>query len=147
MENNLLWFSIILGCSGLFFLVGWLCRKGPPLESFFQRLLRWENGSMRTDTRVMVHELHRKVEELSAKMQRMDAEMQELLKIIRERAPEEESPGSVDRPAEIFGLAKEGFSADAIARRLNLGRGEIELVLSLAKRPSWVIRDKPGPDF
>ncbi|NLX91599.1 MAG: DUF2802 domain-containing protein [Firmicutes bacterium] len=148
MGYNLVWLGFILGCVAGFFIAGWFSRKHPPLETFFLRLLNLENRSMRTDTRVMLHELHQKVENLSAKMQRMDAQLQDLLAAKREKAisassflvnPEQkEGFNTSDRFAEIASLTKEGFSADEIAQRLNLGRGEVELILSLGKKPSWV---------
>ncbi len=144
MGSSMLWFCIVMGCLGVFFLAGWLFRRDPPLESLFLRLLQWENRSARTDTRVMLHELHRKVEDLSAKMQRMDAEMQDLLAAKREKTPEKtDAPPSISRSGEIYKLTEEGFSAEEIARRLNMGRGEVELILSLAKKPFWVVERRP----
>lgn len=140
MVNGMVWLGIALGCLAGFILAGWFSRGNPPLESFFLRLVRLENRSMRTDTRVMLHELHRKVEDLSAKMQRMDNEMQHLLQAKKERTPErKEGFNTFQRSLEISKLTKEGLSADEIARRLNVGRGEVELILSLGKKPFWVV--------
>lgn len=154
MGYNLVWLGIVLGCLAGLFIAGWFSRQYPPLETFFLRLLRLENRSMRTDTRVMLHELHRKVEDLTAKMQRMDAQMQDLLAAKREIAPPPTCSVVVDlerkggfntqgRFAEVSSLTREGFSADEIARRLNLGRGEVELILSLEKKPFWVVGSNP----
>jgi len=53
--------------------------------------------------------------------------------------PKSESPGSMDRSREISSLLKEGLSSEEIARRLNLGSGEVELILSLGRKPFWVV--------
>ena len=52
---------------------------------------------------------------------------------------EKESPDSMVRSQEIRSLAKEGLTIEEIARRLDLGSGEVELILSLGKKPFWVV--------
>jgi len=52
---------------------------------------------------------------------------------------ERELQGSMDRSQEIRSLVKEGLTSEEIARRLNLGSGEVELVLSLGRKPFWVV--------
>jgi len=154
MGNGMVWIGIVFGCLAGLLLAGWFSRgHHPPLETFFLRLLRWENRSMRTDTRIMLHELHRKVEDLSAKIQRMDGELQDLLAAAEGKTavsgknflvgPEEEEGFHAPvRSAEVSNLIKEGFSPEEIAQRLNVGRGEVELILALGKKPFWVVENK-----
>jgi len=152
MENGMVWLGVVLGSLAGLLIAGWFSREHPPLETIFLRLLRLENRSMRTDSRVMLHELHRKVEDLSTKMQRMDGELQDLLAAAKQKTSvpsksfvvdleEKESFHTSGRSLEVSNLNKEGFSPDEIARRLNLGRGEVELILSLGKKPFWVCRE------
>ena len=148
----MVWLGIVLGCLAGFLIAGLFSRGHPPLEAVFLRLLRLENRSMRTDSRVILHELQSKLEDLSAKMQRMDGELQDLLAATKGETvvpsksfvvdrEEKENLYTSGRSLEVSALNKEGFSSDEIARRLNLGRGEVELILSLGKKPFWVCRE------
>ena len=146
----MLYLGLILGCvAGLLVAVAFVGRR-PPLENFFLRFVQRESKSMRVDTRVMFHELHHKVEELSAKMQRMDVQIQDLMRAVTEEkalnhpfetaAPFENEGGvSFTRSLEVAALIKEGLTPEEIAERLNVGRGEVDLILSLGKKPSWVV--------
>ena len=140
----MIWLGVVLGSLAGLLIAGWFSRGRPPLETIFQRLLQLENRSMRTDSRVMLHELHRKVEDLSTKVQRMDGELQDLIAAAKQKTAassksfvvdleEKESFYASGRSQEVTNLNKEGFSPDEIARRLNLGRGEVELILSLGR--------------
>ena len=156
----------LAGGTAGFLLTWWFARKAPPLESFFMRVLRMENKSSRIDTRLMLHELHRKVDEISSKVQRMDQELKEVQELVgwagnskaaagdknkylKERAgftvqqpktkKEGELAGEYRQQERIFLLYERGYSTYEIARELNLGRGEVELVLSLKEKPSWLI--------
>ena len=148
MGSGMLWLGIVMGCLAGLLMAGWFSRGQPPLETFFLHLLRLENRSMRTDTRVMLHELHRKVEELTVKIQRMDGELQDLTaEFRRNTAAVQKEPvtcnlvkrNTYNLSLEVSNLVNNGLSCDEIARRLNLGRGEVELILSLEKKPFWVV--------
>lgn len=141
MDTAILLFGILIGSLAGLFLVWCLLRHGGAVEPFFLRLLQQEKrAEARVDTRLMLHELLRKVEDLTAKSQRMDLELQELrnrsLNHIPVNGPE---PQKKNTTLEVSRLSREGLSADEIACRLQLGRGEVELLLSLQKRPDWVV--------
>ncbi len=169
--NAMFFLGIIIGSMAGFCLTWWLAGKGPPPEPFFLRFLRIENKSARLDTRLMLHELHRKVEDLSGQVQRVNLEMQDLQKkaageegnycfkkgslapvkevtlpglTVRETGlPAGSEPlEGLDRCREIYRLFQEGLTPGDIARQLRMGRGEVELVLSLDKKPFWVISAK-----
>lgn len=137
--DAMLFLGIIIGVTAGFFFAWWFAKKGPPLEPFFLRFLGIEKRSARLDTRLMLHELHGKVGDLFHQVRRLDQEMQELQKVVFASCKREDSARGRDRGTEIQRLFKEGFSPDDIARQLRLGKGEVELVLSLDKKPSWVI--------
>ncbi len=131
---------LIGGLLGL--LLTWiLLRHGKGAEPFFQKLLQQENrADARIDTRLMLHELLRKVEDLTVKTHRMDMELQEL----RNRPLQQVQvvggePHKKNPSLEVCRLSREGLSASEIASHLQLGQGEVELLLSLEKRPHWVV--------
>lgn len=137
--------GIIIGIVSGFFLAWWFARKGPPPEPFFLRFLRVENRSARLDTRQMLHELHRKVEDISFQVKRVDLELQELrLEGARKQEQVPETLEGLERCREVFRLSEKGLSPDNIAQDLKMARGEVDLVLSLDKKPSWVIGSKYG---
>ena len=141
--NAMLLMGIIIGIVSGFLLAWWFARKGPPPEPFFLRFLRIENKSARLDTRQMLHELHRKVEDLSSQVKRVDLELQELRPkptVKQEKVPE--ILEGLERSEEVFRLFEKGLSPDDIAQELKMARGEVELLLSLDKKPSWVISSK-----
>ena len=124
----------------MFCLSGGLPARGLRRNHFYVS----EHGkrSARLDTRLMLHELHSKVNDLFHQVRRLDAELQELQGIVFTFVKKEEQTGEPDRRVEIHRLYKEGLSPDEIARRLKLGKGEVEFVLSLNNKPSWVIGAK-----
>ncbi|MEW5919724.1 MAG: hypothetical protein AB1796_01990 [Bacillota bacterium] len=142
METAMLLLGIVIGCLAGLLLTGWLFRHGGAVEPFFLRLLRQENkATARIDTRLMLHELLRKVEDLTVKTQRMDRELQELkensLRLVQQANVDvSEKTRSF---AHVYRLFQEGFTAEEIACRLQLGRGEVELLLSLERKPPWVV--------
>lgn len=141
--NAMLLMGIIIGIVSGFLLAWWFARKGPPPEPFFLRFLRVENRSARLDTRHMLHELHRKVEGLSLQVKRIDLELQELRP--KQTGKQEQVPETLEgleRCREVFRLSAKGLSPDDIAQELKMAQGEVELVLSLDKKPSWVIDSK-----
>lgn len=158
MGNGMLSLGLLVGCTAGFLLTWWFARSGPPTEPFFLRFLRIENRSARVNTRLMIHELHCKVEELSATVRRMDGEMQEMFEKMRQddagldkirhlqplppkkqEAPQKKGPLPLpERRREVYRLHLEGLSPEEITEQLQLGRGEVELVISLRKKPSWV---------
>ena len=150
----MLYLGLILGCLVGLILAAWFAGRRAPLETFFFRFFQRENKSLRVDTRVMLHELHNKVEDLSSKMQRMDGQMQDLIRDATERKAARpdyeaaalqgnEAGNSFSRTLDVAALTKEGFSPEEIAERLDIARGEIDLILSLSKKPSWVV-DRSG---
>lgn len=140
----MLYLGIIIGVTAGVLFVWWFVSKGPPPEPFFLRFLSIEKRSVRLDTRLMLHELHSKVNDLFYQVRRLDAELQELQRIVSITDKKEDPAKEQDRGAEIHRLFKEGLSPDEIARRLKLGKGEVEFVLSLNNKPSWVIGAKKG---
>jgi len=132
-----------------FGLIWWLGVRSSP-EPLFARLLKREFRAARLSTRLMLHELQHRVEELSTRLQRMELQMQGLEK--KTQPPDLTAqgqgaglqPGSeplkgLERCREIYRLYQEGVAPPNIARQLRMGQGEVELVLSLDKKPSWVI--------
>ena len=150
MEIAALFIGIAIGCLvGLSF-VWWLSRSKGAGEPIFLRLLRRERRvAANLDTRLMLHELLRKVEELNLKTQRMDEELQELRSVVPDTG-RVETDGVSGKPIsfpEVYRLSSRGFTAEEITGRLQLGRGEVELLLSLGKKPPWVVgnpQDKIG---
>jgi hypothetical protein len=157
----MLWLGIIIGClTGLMF-AWWFAGKSPPLESFFWRVLRLEKRAVRYNNHLQFYELQVKVGELLAKVQGMDLELQELLEgyrgnrllnknletlvranpitTIPEVANEEKNFEGLQRCEEVERLRLEGLNTEDIARKLKIGKGEVELILSLRNKSSWVI--------
>ncbi len=141
MDSAMLLLGVLIGCLAGLLLVWYLWRHSGAVEPFFQRLLQQENrAEARIDTRLMLHELLRKVEDLTAKTQRMDMELQDLRERSRYSVPvAAEEPEKKSNFSEVCRLAREGLSADEIACRLQLGQGEVELFLSLERKPDWVV--------
>lgn len=165
MDKAMLLLGLILGCLAGLGAMWWFARSGPPLEPLFLRLLNKERLLSRIDSRIMLHELHNRVTELTVKVSRMDRELKEL----REKLEKEEYLGqaalrrrdkgnsistfgeegatggqyrgvpATERRSEAFRLLKSGLSQEEVARRLQLSRGEVELLLSLGYRASWVL--------
>ncbi len=163
--------GIILGSLAGFGLIWWIAAKNPSSEPLFSRLFRKELKSTRLAARVMLHDLQRKVEDLSTQLHRANQEIQELKGKIALKTNggsfEKDSVALSDRMAkpgfavplnnlqaanepladekrngEIYRLFREGLSPGEIAGQLRMGRGEVELILSLDKKPSWVIGAK-----
>lgn len=136
--------GILIGCIAGLFLIWCLWRHGGAVEPFFLRLLQHENrAEARIDTRLMLHELLRKVEDLTVKTHRMDMELQELQERSLYPAPVTgEQPQQKSNLFEICRFSREGLSADEIACRFQMGRGEVELLLSLQRKPDWVVSDR-----
>jgi len=79
-----------------------------------------------------------------------DRELQELMSVMKELAAAvgglsqkiHEKAGSGDRPAgkfedrfrSVFALYEQGFSVDEIARKLNLDKGEVQLVFNISRK-------------
>ncbi len=140
----MLFLGIIIGVTAGFLFAWWFAGKEPPPEHFFLHYLNSERGSARLNRRFMLHELDMRVNDLFRQIQRLDLELQELQKKVAlgrggEKLIAKEPDRRTDRGAEILRLFKEGFSADDIARRLKLGKGEVEFALSLESKPSRVI--------
>jgi regulator of replication initiation timing len=140
----MLFLGIILGVTAGFLLAWWFAGKGSPPEPLFLQFLNSEKRSARLNRRLMLHEMHTKVNDLFQQVQRMDMELQELQKKVsligrKEKLTSKEPDRGSDRWTEILRLFKEGFSPDDIARRLKLGKGEVEFALSLESKPSRVI--------
>lgn len=136
----MLYLGIIVGLTSGFLLAWWFAGKGPPPEPFFSHLLRLEKRSARLDRRLALHELHAQVDDLSRWSRQTDLQLQELRKKVAllggTGKPALKEP---DRGAEILRLSEEGFSSGEIARRLKLGKGEVEFALNLKNKPSRVI--------
>lgn len=142
MDISMLLLGIVIGCLCGLLLTGWLFRHGGAVEPFFFRLLQRENRSAgRIDTRLMLHELLRQSQDLTVKTQRMDRELQELKdKLAKPPHLKSDQPPEQGRSfAHVYSLFQEGLSAEEIAGRLQLGRGEVELLLSLERKPAWVV--------
>ncbi len=144
MDTAILLLGILIGSLAGLFLVWCLLRHGGGVEPFFLRLLQQEKGAeARVETRLMLHELLRKVEDLTAKSQRTDKELQELRDRFLDHIPVDGPEQQKKNPTlEVCRLSREGLSPDEIACRLQLGRGEVELLLSLQKRPDWVVSNE-----
>jgi hypothetical protein len=169
--NALFFLGAIVGALAGFGLVWWLTWRNPSPEPFFTRLLRVEMHSLRLSRRLALHELQRRVEELSRQVERINLEIQDLQRkaageegsccykedsltawegagapgsTAREDGlpPESDPLKGLDSCREIYRLFQEGLSPADIANKLRLGQGEVELVLSLGKRPSWVVGAK-----
>lgn len=54
-------------------------------------------------------------------------------RILEWSAPSSETPPPLERRHQVLTLARKGISADEIARRLNLPKGETDLIMSLRK--------------
>ncbi len=160
MQAALIFFGVIIGCSAGFLLAWFFARNGPPPEPFFLRFLRIENRSARLDARLMTYELSRKVNDLAETVGRMDQELQELkdqLAVRSESAsalfiPEEivippknpkdyeetstpprETLVTRERNREISQLLRGGLTPDEVSEKLQVARGEVELLQSLVK--------------
>ncbi len=142
MDTAMLLLGVVIGCLAGLLLTGWLVRHGGA-EPFFLRLLRQEKQARaRMDTRLMLHELLHRVEDLTVKTQRMDLELQELKAVLAEgRQGQKEAglPLKNGSLAQVLHLSRQGLTAEEIACRLQLGRGEVELLLSLGHKPPWVV--------
>ncbi len=136
----MLFLGIIIGLTAGFLFAWYFAGKGPPPEPFFLHFLNLESRSARLNGRLMQHELQTKVNDLFQQVQRMDMELQELQKKVALIGGKEKLIAKEpDRGTEILRLFKEGFSTDDIARRLKLGKGEVEFALSLESKPSRAI--------
>lgn len=169
--NALFFLGIIVGALAGFGLIWWLAWRNPSPEPFFTRFLRVEMHSLRISRRLALYELQRKVEELSRQVERINLEIQDLQRkvageegscfykedsltawegagvpgsTVREYGlpPESDHFKGLDSCREIYRLFQEGLSPADIANKLRLGQGEVELVLSLGKKPSWVVGAK-----
>lgn len=85
----------------------------------------------------------RKLEELSSQEQEQEGYYLEKLRAEKERTARPELqitvedadvPPLSERYKRIYRMADEGLSIDDIARRLEMGKGEIQLILSLRKK-------------
>jgi hypothetical protein len=154
----MLFFGIILGCLGGFASAWWFAGKSFSPEPFFLQFLKLESRPARINTRFMLYELHGKVEELLERVQRVDLKLQGLLGSVRagEILGKEEQifqgenlfqpapvngDNSILKPAsgarsyqDVYRLSREGLSPQEIAQKLKLGRGKVELILSLDKQ-------------
>lgn len=155
-----LYLGLLIGLMAGFGLIWWLAGRNQSPEPFFARLLQAEISSSRLRRRLALHELERKVEELSARMEKLNLDIHNLQKASGEwfsvAAQPELTEGEADVPnadslnslkglhrcREIYRLFQEGLPPGEIARQLKIGRGEVELILSLNKKPSWVIEKK-----
>jgi len=156
----LLLLGMIIGSLAGFFLTWWFAIKGPPPEPFFLRFLRAENRSARLNMRFMLHELNGRVGALNRKVGDLELELKSLKEKVtrmeerafvgrdsppgRKAAPRERTMSSkfstgLERCGEICRLYNGGLSAEEIAQELRMGHGEVELVLSLDKKPPWVV--------
>lgn len=159
--DAILMLVLLLGSLGVFASMWYFARKGPPTEPFFLRFLRIENKSARVDTRIELYRLNSKVEELSAMVKRIDTELQWMLDSHKKEkgispdqpfaGPEkgihqklQQSLSGMQKCQEIYRLFGEGLSPGEIAENLQVGQGEVELILSLDKKPSWVIHERNG---
>lgn len=141
MDIAMLLLGALIGCLAALLLTWCLWRHGGAVEPFFMRVLQQEKRSEdRVDTRLMLHELLRKVDGLTSKTQRMDLELQELREQTLQLLPllrgEPEKKSNLE---EVCRLSREGMAADDIACQLQLGRGEVELLISLERKPDWVV--------
>jgi hypothetical protein len=164
VKYEMLWLGMILGCLVGFLLAWWFACKGSPLEPFFRRLLRLERNSASLNSRLILYDLQAGVEDLSTKVQRLDLGLQKLLDSIQEYQFLYKDSKKVDRADvaplspdvkkdagnperlelcwEVERLFREGLTTSEIAQKLKIGKGEVELVLSLGKKPFWVIDAK-----
>ncbi len=157
MQAAMIFLGIIIGCSAGFLLAWFFARNGPPPEPFFLRFLRVENRSARLDTRLMTYELSRKVNDLIETVGRLDQELQAVrdqLAARNESAPSAPIPGDTfmsplhneetntpprdtlvtrERNREISQLLRGGLSPDEVSEKLQVARGEVELLQSLVK--------------
>ena len=168
--NALFFLGIIIGALAGFGLIWWLAWRNPSPEPFFTRFLRVEMHSLRLSRRMALYELQRRVEELSRQVERMNLEIQDLQRkagkegslsyngdslspgegggapgsTVREDSlpPESDHLKGLDSCREIYRLFQEGLTPADIANKLRLGQGEVELVLSLGKKPFWVVGAK-----
>ena len=141
MDTAMILFGVLIGGLAGLALTWFLWRHGKGVEPFFQRLLQQENrADARVDTRLMLHELLRKVEDLTVKTHRMDMELQDLRNRPVYQVPLVATEQPKKNPSlDVCRLSRDGLSAPEIASRLQLGQGEVELLLSLQKRPDWVV--------
>lgn len=113
-------------------------KKGPSLPLFLH-LLNLEQRFSRTDTRLMLHDLRYKMEAAILRVDRLEQELQQIRDAIHgltvnKPAPEEQVSVK-NKTAAIFALYDKGYGAEHIARKLKMGRGEVELFLALPKPP------------
>jgi DNA-binding NarL/FixJ family response regulator len=114
----------------------------------FVKQVKEENERLVDDFRQTKRELLQQIAHLEERMQRAEHEITEHAKLAKARlqqaalkkneptgetdAEEEDLLALHERYRRVFELKQEGLRIDEIAKRLGAGRGEIELILSLA---------------
>jgi TolA-binding protein len=147
--------TILIGAGVLIILVSLMMKKTSPgdgiraeMEKSLQRFVlqvKRENESVAAGVHESKQELIREVEQLRGRLSQAERELAALAKQVqslqaqanlsRQQEPAEEPTDTLalrERYRRVFELLQEGLGLDEIAKRLGAGRGEIELIVSLA---------------
>jgi hypothetical protein len=99
-----------------------------------QRFWRRRYESVRKELEKVSEDLSQIVELQSQFYERMRRDLTDLEgKVLDLAVPSSETPLPLQRRHQVITLARKGISSDEIARRLNMPKGEAELILSLRK--------------
>ena len=136
--------GLLVGVTIGFLFFWWLDGRSRAAQPFFARLLQGEMASCRLSRRQTLYELEQQVKELSARLEELEGKEGKVGAINKEKRPGEFQKAGplLDRYREIYRLFQKGLSPAEIAEELKIGRGEVDLALSLSRKPSWVIEKK-----
>lgn len=137
--------GLLVGITIGFLLFWWFDGRSRAAQPFFARLLQGEIGSCRLSRRQALYELEQQVKELSARLEELERKEEKVVAFNNKEklfGEFQKVDLVLDRYREIYRLFQKGLSPAEIAEKLKIGRGEVDLALSLSRKPSWVIEEK-----
>jgi len=149
----LFYLGLLVGVTIGFLFFWWFDGRSRAAQPFFARLLQGEMASCRLSRRQTLYELEQQVKELSGRLEKLEGKEGKVGGREKDGGEaifnKEKRPGEfqkagplLDRYREIYRLFQKGLSPAEIAEELKIGRGEVDLALSLSRKPSWVIEKK-----